>query len=148
MKPDVGDILQNSFATLIGDVAPHLRNDYALGSTSVIALMMLFAAQEFERGADQRFRENTALRELFREAAAVVTDLPLRSRLAAQAASREESLTISALTASNNTLRDLLIELHRFVETWEDPLGTELDRRIWAHLRRFAEAQALDMPAF
>ena len=67
MKPEVDQILGLSTAQLMSQVVPLLPNSYAIGSTSLLGIMMTFAAQEYERGADIRAAENADMRALFHD---------------------------------------------------------------------------------
>src|ERR1700679_4340073 len=116
MKPDVSDILnitaEQSMAAIVSAAAPH----YVQGAVAVHGLLLRFAAREYERGADIRVRETADIRALFVELGGEARDGALKAQLAEAATSRDESLTISALDASNAELRKLLIALHVHVE--------------------------------
>ena len=58
MKPEVDQILGLSAGQLMGQIAPLLPNSFAIGGASLLGIMMTFAAQEYERGADIRVAEN------------------------------------------------------------------------------------------
>ena len=140
MKPEVDQILGLSAGQLMGQVAPLLPNSFAIGSASLLGIMMTFAAQEYERGADIRAVENAEMRALFRDAAATVSDSALKSALAAAAATHDASLKISALNAANNELRGLLIRLQTHAE---DKGLRDLERRIWDVLKASADRRLL-----
>ncbi len=146
MKPDVTDILQAAFGTIFMDVAPTITHDYARGSVSTIGLMLLFAAQEYERGAAVRAEENDAMRTLFTDAAAVLPSGALKDRVTDAARKRASALTISALNAANAEAKAVVIDLHAFVETWTHAQAPALNERIWAFLRRSADGRALALP--
>ena len=147
MTPETDHLLRTSFGTILTDVAPHIAHDYAGGSVTLIGLLMLFAAEDFERGADVRARENGAMRTLFADAARALPRGSLRDAVAAAAVTRDADLAISTLNASNAALKTVLIDLHAYVEDWHDPAASALDGRIWAILRQFADGRALTMPA-
>src|ERR1700733_800691 len=67
MKPEVDQILSVSAGQLLAGAVPLLPNSYAQGATSVTAFLMLFSAQEYERGAEIRVRENSDMRAVFKE---------------------------------------------------------------------------------
>jgi len=142
MKPEVDQILGLSAGQLMGQMVPLLPNTFAMGSASLLGIMMTFAAQEYERGADIRATENADMRALFRDAAAMVSDAALKSELVAAAGTRDASLKISALNAANNELRGLLIRLQAHAE---DKGLRELDRRIWDVLKASADHRLLRM---
>jgi hypothetical protein len=143
MKPDVTDILnitaEQSMAAIVSAAAPH----YVQGATAVHGLLLRFAAREYERGADIRVSENADIRALFAELSGEVREASLKTQIKDAAASRDTSLTISALDASNAELRKLLIALHVHVE--EQGL-LAADKRIWQLLKTIAARRA--MPLF
>jgi hypothetical protein len=143
MKPDVADILnitaEQSMAAIVSAGAPH----YVQGAVAVHGLLLRFAAREYERGADIRARENADIRAVFAELAEQVRDEVLKAQLAEAVATRDESLTISSLDASNAELRKLLIALHAHVE--EQGLRAA-EKRIWQLLKTIASRRA--MPLF
>lgn len=140
MKPEVDQILGISTGTLMGSIVPLLPNTFAIGSASLLGIMMSFAAQEYERGADIRAAENADMRLLFREAAATIADVDLKKMLAAAAETRDASLKISALNAENIELRRVLIRLQAYAEEHGD---RTLERRIWDVLKASAERRLL-----
>jgi hypothetical protein len=140
MKPEVDQILGISAGQLMSQVAPLLPNTFAIGSASLLGIMMTFAAQEYERGAEIRVAENTDMRMLFREAAATISDVDLKSALAVAADTRDASLKISALNAANAELRRLLTRLQIYAEEHGD---RTLERRIWDVLKASADRRLL-----
>jgi hypothetical protein len=140
MKPEAGDILGTAADQLMGQIAPNLNAHYLQGSLAVQALLLKFAAREYERGADIRFAENTDMRALFVELAPNITDAGLRTRLMAAAATRDTSLTISALNAANADLRRLLIALQLHVEDTGDPAA---QKHIWDALNTMASRRVV-----
>jgi len=148
MKPEVNEILPGLLGTVITDIAPHLPEGYPQGSMSVIALLMLFSAQEFDRAAEVRSHENQAMRALFSDAAREIPDPDLKRRLQKAANESDESLKVSALNASNCLLKDLMIELHTATELSDSDWARNTDELIWAMLAEFTAARKLDLPAF
>lgn len=146
MKPDAAHILRTSFGTILGEVAPHIDHDYAGGSVTVIGLLMVFAAQDYQQGAEIRARENAAMRSLFADALPLLGQGDLRRAVAAASASRDADLTMATLNASNAALKQVLIELQAHLETREDDGAQALDDRIWRILRQFADGRRLDLP--
>lgn len=140
MKPEVDQILGVSAQQLMGQVAPLLPNSFAIGSASVLGMMMMFAAQEYDRAADIRVSENADMRALFREAAATVSDADLKTSLLSAAESRDASLKISMLNATNAELRHLLIRLQTRAEEKGEQV---LQRRIWDVLKASADRRLL-----
>ena len=142
MKPEASDILNISADQLMAGVVPNLSASYLQGATAIHALLMKFAAREYERGADIRTAENGDIRALFAELGSRVHDPVLKARLDAAAATRDTSLTISALDASNAELRRLLIELHVHLEE-QDARADE--KRVWQLLKAMAARREIPL---
>ncbi|MGH7821758.1 MAG: hypothetical protein ACREQ9_18500, partial [Candidatus Binatia bacterium] len=121
MRPGGDQVLRTLSAQLLVDVAPHVAVPYGRASAETMAVLLVQAAEEYDRAAEVRVEENRAMREIFRDAAARVTDEGLRRRLEDAAAGTEASLRVSALDEANDRLRRLLIELHAFVEERSEP---------------------------
>lgn len=136
MKPEVDQILSLSAAQLMGSLVPQLPAGYAQGSASVLGVMLMLSAQEYDRAAAIRVAENADMRALFRAAAADISDGELRSALLGAADSHDAALTISALDAANAELRRVLIRLQIHAE--ERGLKA-IEARIWAVLKASAE---------
>jgi hypothetical protein len=142
MKPDAQDILNKSADQLMGQLAPALNAQYSQGAAAVMALLMKFAGKEYERGADIRAVENADLRALFVELAPRVGDAALRKQAETAAATRDVSLTISALNAANHDLRRVLIAL----QIWTEENGTREDQqRIWSVLKASADRRIVSL---
>jgi len=146
MKPEVSDILTGVLGAVLTDIAPHLPEGYAQGSMSLIALLMIFAAQEYDRAAEVRANENRSLRALYADVAGSVPDPDLRARLERASREADESLRVSALNAANAALKELLIELHVLAEESDAPWARSTDEMIWALLAEFTAARHLVMP--
>lgn len=141
MKPEAGDILDISAEQLMA-LVPQLGDSYLQGSTAIHALLMRFAAREYERGADIRARENAEMRAVFAALAPIVCDAALKAQLEAAAATHDGSLAISALDAANAQLKGLLIALQIHLE---DAGERESARRLWRLLREMAERRAVSL---
>jgi hypothetical protein len=142
MKPEADDILGTAADQLMGQVAPNLNAHYLQGTLAVQALLLKFAAREYDRGADIRFADNADMRELFAELAPKVEGLALRSQLEAASATKDTSLTISALNAANAELRRLLIALQIRVEELDD---RDAQKRIWSVLKAMAARRVVSL---
>lgn len=125
MKPEADDILNVSADQLMG-LIPSLAASYQQGATAVHALLIKFAAREYERGAQIRVAENADIRALLREIAPTPA-LP-----------EDTSLAISALDAVNAQLRRQLIAVH---ETADAPAS----KRIWGLLKAMAARRAVSL---
>ena len=142
MKPEAGDILATAADQLMGQIAPNLNAHYLQGSLAVQALLLKFAAHEYERGADIRFAENADMRALFAELAPDIGDAGLRTELMAAAATQDTSLAISALNTANGELRRLLIALQIHVEDTGDRAA---QKRIWDALNIIASRRVVSL---
>lgn len=142
MKPDAQDILNKSADQLMGQLAPALGATYSQGTAAIMALLMKFVGQEYERGADIRVAENSDIRALFTDLAPRVGDAVLRRRLEDAAATRDTSLAISALNAANDELRRALIALQIWIE---DNGAREDQQRIWAVLKTMADRRIVSL---
>ncbi len=146
MKPDVQTVMMRSFERILTDIAPHLSSEYAVGSSSVIGLMMFQTATEFERAAEIRVEENAAMRAIFKDAVAVLPEGDLRTRVEEAAVSTDPSLKISELDKANDKLAALLIEVQAMAETMDGAAARKLEMQIWGELSRAAMARRLPHP--
>jgi len=144
VKPDVGKLLEIVSGKLLFEIAPTVQPSYRQSSVQITAMLLGMVREEWERSAARRVEENALLRGLFARAATRVSDTDLCRRLETAAAGADPDLRISALDASNGTLRALLIDLHAHVETQDAPWARALEDEIWRELvasterRRFA----------
>jgi hypothetical protein len=146
VKPEVDQILNLSAGQLMAGTVPLLPNSFAQGSTGLVGILMLLSAQEYERGADIRARENADMRTLFKELSPHVGDKELKAKLEEAAASSDASLLISALDRSNAHLRKLLIAVHAYLEEQDGDAARAGEKRIWDVLRASAERRFLKPP--
>ena len=147
MKPDVDLVLQGFFGTLLMDVAPHLNAEYSMGNVGIMGMMMFMTAEEHDRAAEIRVAENAEMRALFGEAARMVEDEALKTRLGEAAASRDASLRIKALDLANAALTGLLVALQTYVEASKAPWAGPLEARIWDYLVDATERRKLPFPS-
>jgi hypothetical protein len=143
MKPGVSQILGLSANKLLGEIAPQLPTSFAQGGVSLTAFLLMFSAQEAERGADIRARENAAMRAVFAELSPLVSDAALKSKLEAAARTADTSLKISDLDAANYELRRLLIALQIHVEDLPGGKARDAEKRIWKVLQDAAAARVV-----
>ena len=148
MKPDPQRVLEQTVQNLLVDVLPSLQPRYRQAGLAISAGLLMSVREEFDRAAARRVEENAALRALFARGASVVTDTALAPRLRAAAATRDESLLVPALDATNRELRALLIELHAQIEALATPAARELDAAIWRELVASAARRRLSSGAF
>ncbi len=148
MKPTVGRALEVCAAMLMGEVAPNVAPSYRQASVLSAGVLLMSVGEELDRIAERRITENSELRDIFRDAASAVADPDLRSRLADAAANVESDYRISALDASNDALRALLIELHAHLESLPGEPARALESRIWSELAASTERRRLSLGAF
>jgi hypothetical protein len=146
VKPDVGQILSVSALQLLSQIAPLLPTGYSQGTASLLAVLAMMAAQEYERGAEIRVAENADIRALFAELAPMLSDATLKASLLSAAGNKDTTLTISALDTANYELRRLLIALQSHIEDRPEPEAREAERRIWNVLRASAERRLVRAP--
>ena len=125
MKPEASDILNISAEQLMG-LIPSLSANYQQGAVAVHALLIKFAAREYERGADIRAAENADIRALLEELA---PDMALPE---------DKSLAISALDAVSAELRRILIDVHAKADA-------ATNKRIWGLLKQIAARRAVSL---
>jgi len=147
MKPEADQLLNMSAMQLLTQILPQLPAGYAQGTASLLAVLSMMAAQEYERGAEIRASENGDMRALFRELAPMVDDVVLKQKLSDAGERKGASLAISALDAANYELRRLLIELQTNIENLAGPDAREAERRIWSVLKASAERRLVRLPA-
>jgi hypothetical protein len=148
VKPDVSEMLAQAAQTLLVDVAPRLGAEYEQRSVAILAMLLPAVSEEFDRAAARRVEENAAMRRLFADSKPVVRDPGLRARLDEAARGAEASLSIGALTAANEALRGLLVDLHAAIEGLSTPAARALEERIWAELRASTERRRLSFAPF
>lgn len=148
MRPDPGHLLGVMAAQLMMNVAPALGTSYDQSNATMMAVMLMSAAEELERAASRRVEEHQEMRRIFSAAVPVVGDAGLRSQLERAAAGRETSFAISDLEALNGELRALLIQLHAHVEELKSAAAREIETMIWKELAASTERRRLSMAPF
>ncbi len=81
MRPSVDVILGRLSASLLTEVAPLVSVDYVQRNLGLVAMLLGFATEEWDRAVEWRVEENREIRKVLRESASVVTDGALRARL-------------------------------------------------------------------
>jgi hypothetical protein len=148
MKPDVPKVLEILAGRFLFDIAPNVAPSYRQSSVGVSAMLLGIVREEWDRAASRRVEENASLRVLFRDAAGVITDTDLRSRLEAAAGTSDASLLVSELEKANDALRALLIELHAQVEQQSGAASRALEDAIWRELSASTERRKLAIAPF
>ena len=144
MKPSPELVLNQAFAKLAMEIGPALPAGYGQGSVTTTAGLLLMAAQEFNRAADIRAKENAAMRCLFGDVAASVGG-KLGDELKTAAGTRDKDLTITTLDQGNASLKTALIALQAHAE---DARLDAVERRIARLLQEFADARQISFPVF
>jgi hypothetical protein len=142
MKPEVDQILGLSAGQLAGSLAPLLPGTFEMGSASLLGIMMMLSAQEYDRAADIRVAENTDMRTLFKECAPLIDDAVLKTKLQRASQTRDNSLKISMLNSENVELRRVLIALQAHCE---DKGLRDVEKQIWVVLKASAERRLLKL---
>jgi hypothetical protein len=148
VKPEATHALERLTQALLVEIAPAVQPAYRQASVSIQAMMLLVIREEFDRAAARRVEENRALRALFADAASAVSEVALRERLAAAAASDDPSLRVPELEAGNRALRTLLIELHAHVEGLESAEARRIEAAIWRELAASSERRKFSLGPF
>ena len=143
MKPTPELVLNHAFAKIAMEMGPALPPGYGQGSATTMAVLLLMTAQEFDRAADIRARENRVMRALFGDAAKSVGG-ELGAKLSAVVGMRDEDLTVAGLDRANGELKRLLIELQAHAESVGD---RSLDLRILRFLSEASTARQVHLPA-
>lgn len=148
MIPAVEQMLLTSAGLLGQDIAPRLAGEpYAIGHVGTTALMLVFAAQEIDRAAENHARDIDERLAIFGAAAGVVDDAALAAQLEAAARGQgPRSMRPSVLAAQNARLAELLIALHALVEDRDAPWAKRLERQILDHLAASAARRVLVIP--
>jgi hypothetical protein len=147
MRPEADQVLRTLSGQLLSEIAPRISVSYGKSSVEVMAVLLLDAAEEYDRAVESRFEENRAMRKIFRDAAVDLPDGPLRDRLAEEGGGEDACLRVSALNEANDRLRKVLIELHAFVEERDDEWARRVNREIWRELRASAIRRAFSFVA-
>jgi hypothetical protein len=143
MKPSPELVLNQAFAKIAMEMGPALPPGYGQGSATTTAVLLLMVAQEFNRAADIRAKENRVMRALFADAAKGIGGA-LSAKLDAVVGVRDEDLTVSGLDRVNGELKQLLIDLQTHAEQAGDRV---LELRILRFLSEAAAARQVHLPA-
>jgi len=144
VKPDATVLLENLAAKLMFEMAPQMQLPFMQGTVNVVGLLLTMLREEWDRAAARRVDENRAMRSLFARAVGEVGEAALRRRLAEAGDGADTSLRIADLDATNDDLRQLLIDLQAHVEAQSGESARRLETEIWEELlasterRRFA----------
>ena len=149
MRPNAVEILQGLQQALMMNILPELKTAYAQDQVQLSLMLLQAVAQEWDTAADNLVKDNREMRDIFKEAVAVIGGIPramrprelrgLISPLRKAARGREgDSFAISALSERNNELKALL---ERLLVACEEAVGDPrlealmpLRQRIYDHL--------------
>jgi hypothetical protein len=148
LKPEPSLVLERVVQALLAEIAPAVAPRYRQAGVAMQATLLAAAREELDRAAARRIEENAALRALFAQAAPLVRDAALRTRLSDAAGQEDASLLVPDLEAANQSLRALLIELHAAVEALEGEPARELEAAIWRELTASTERRKLSVAPF
>jgi hypothetical protein len=143
MRPRIETVFQVVAGDLLARVAPAISSSYHQGTVGMVATILALAAEEWDRAASRRIEENTAVRNLFRDAAPTVKNPSLRQRLTELGASDDRDLHVSALEANNCALRAALIDLQSYIENETGPDARRIEDQIWKELVKSTERRRL-----
>ena len=143
MKPSPELVLNQTFAKIAMEIGPVLPFGYGQSSATTTAVLLLMVAQEFDRAAEVRAKENRVMRALFADAAKGMGG-ELGAKLGAVVGVRDEDLTVSGLDRVNRELKRLLIELQAHAELAGERV---LELRILRFLSEAATARLVHLPA-
>lgn len=142
MTPTLPMILMGQVAALSAPAPPEASGDYAVSRGGMVAMLLMLASQEAERGPAARAWENGALRTILAEAASAY-DEALEGALSSATGVTDGDGSWSALDGANAELRRRLIALHTAAEARRD---AALQRRILDLYVDMARARRLEFP--
>jgi hypothetical protein len=148
MIPPVGTVLQTLAVSLMTEIGPQVQPEYYQKTLGMLAMLLLMANDDWDRGVARRVEENAELRRIFGAAAVHVADEALRARLEEAAAQTDQSLLVSDLQRSNDELRALLIALHERVEELDTDEARRIEEEIWTELRLSTERRRIATALF
>jgi hypothetical protein len=150
MIPRADMVAGGTVMALAGQVIPALpAGSYGQGTAAAAAGLLVFLAQDLDRGAQRRMEEIARMQALFAQALVGEVRLDLELRAALQAASVRpppSDLSLSALDLERAALLPLLIRLHEAAEDSPRPPARALEQEILRHLKATADARALVIP--
>jgi len=135
-------ILRSLATSLISGEVVEARTPYEQSSAAGLGMLVMQLSSQLEVATEWLVEENTTLRALFRDATEAVADPDLVQQLRAAGHGYDEGLRFSVLRAANDALRELLVELHAYVEAQEGAAASALEEKIWAELRRSVERRS------
>lgn len=150
MNLDPLEVLRSASIGMLDGSMLGPREGYEQASSLVFGLTLGIVADQLENAAANLVEENGVMRGLFREALSIpdVGSAVLRTRLEAPENGSEDSLRVSVLRETNDTLRDLLGALLAAVEGVESADARRLEEHIWDELNRSTQRRAVAIAPF
>lgn len=142
MKPDADHLLRMLAGRLLTHVMPAISAEYVQSNIALVSLLMMAAAEDFDRAAARLIEENRQMQRIFADATAMVSDLDLKRRLEKAAGMVDEDFRVSALESANQPMRSLLIDLHAHIESLEGEDAKKIDDAIWIELAESAKRRS------
>lgn len=142
MIPKGSDGIDQIKQTALSVLIPGVEDAYTATNIHYMCQLLLAAAKDFDRAADNLASEFLELKELFERAGRQVVDEDLRTRLAAAAAMESKSLRVSDLAVRSDEALRVLIDLHEVVEIAREKGASwaeEIDGMIWRFLDSYVE---------
>lgn len=118
------------------------RTAYETKSSMLAGVLLMMFAEDADKMAERLHEENAAMREIFTDAANLVSDLELGDRMQATAATKG-SLRVSVLQVENDGMRAVFTELQEIVETMAGPAAAAIEQRMWSELQASARRRSL-----
>jgi hypothetical protein len=134
-------------ARLVMETMPKAQDAYMAADLGMVAGLLGMVAQDYDRAAEVLVADDTEIRALFEEAAALPLPPEIKDRMATALASRPAGLRISQLSAHMDRTMRILIDLHASVEeaevagaAWAGPF----DGKIWTFPENHVARHAYD----
>lgn len=133
MKPAVPAATRFLASTLREDIVPQLTG-FRAGNAAMTAAMLDMLADEWDVAASRLFAENGTLHALVTRCAEFLSKK-------APPPLDQSDLRVSALSATNEALRQQLIDLHAAIE--DDEGGSAIEAEIWSFLRETVKSRCI-----
>lgn len=137
MIPKPAKALTDLAMKLSTGVLPEIGSPYAAANAGMTAMLLIMLSQESERAVANRMTDISELKGLF----ATAVTFPDQSALESFARAEPDSFLLADVDRLHAHGMSLLIELHAWAESRDDPLN----EKIWAFLARHAERNRFDI---
>jgi hypothetical protein len=139
VKPQADQILRTIASTLITQYLPGIEKEHEKAELGISAILMMAAAEEFDRAAHRRIVENHELRRIFAASLSVIKGDDLKRRVKEASEKEEENYHISVLDKVNCELQEVFIELHTHIEALEGEGARKIHEAIWTELENWTK---------